>query len=131
MAVVNADYQFIYADAGCQGRCSDRGVFSYTSLYEKLDQLRLRLPPDLPLVEGRIPVPYVLDDDFALSRNTLKPFPRILEVSSPKRILNNRFCRTRRIVENEFEILASKFRIFCKPIALQPDKTESVTLECI
>lgn len=86
MAVVNADYQFIYADVGCQGRISDGGVFKYTSLYDKLEKQRLKLPLDQPLVEGRIPVPYVLvaDDAFALSRNLMKPFPGTQGKSSPR-----------------------------------------------
>ena len=77
MACVNADYQFIYADVECQGRISDGSVFKYTILYEKLEQKRLRLPPDQPLTEGRIPVPYLFvgDDAFALSHYLLKPFP--------------------------------------------------------
>ena len=133
MACVNADYQFIYADVGCQGRISDGGVFKYTSLYEKLERKRLRLPPDQPLAEGRIPVPYLFvgDDAFALSRYLLKSYPGNLERSSPERIFNYRLCRARRIVENVFGILASKFRVFLKPIGLHPDKVESVTLTCI
>ncbi|XP_042857143.1 putative nuclease HARBI1 [Penaeus japonicus] len=124
MACVNADYQFIYADVGCQGRISDGGVFKYTSLHEKLEQIWLRLPPEQPLAEGRIPVPYLFvgDDAFALSRYLLKSFPGNLERSTPERIFNYRLCRARRIVENAFGILSSKFSVFLKPIGLHPGK---------
>lgn len=39
--------------------------------------------------------------------------------------------RARRIVENVFGIIASRFRVFLTPIALHPDKVECVTLTCI
>ena len=78
-----------------------------------------------------MPYLFVGDDAFALSHYLLKPFPGSLERSSRERIFNYRLCRARRIVENVFGILASKFRVFLKPIPLHPDKVESVTLTCI
>ena len=35
LAVADANYNVIYAHVGCQGRISDGGVFSHTTLYEK------------------------------------------------------------------------------------------------
>jgi hypothetical protein len=51
--------------------------------------------------------------------------------SSPERIFNYRLSRARRIIENVFAILSSKFRVLLKTIALHPDKVESVVLSCI
>lgn len=45
MAVVDADYNFLYADVGCQGRISDGGVFRNTSFFEKLEEKKLEIPP--------------------------------------------------------------------------------------
>lgn len=44
MAVVDADYNFIYADIGCQGRISDGGVFRNTSFFKKLEESTLQNP---------------------------------------------------------------------------------------
>ena len=34
-SLVYANYNFMFVDAGCQGRISDRGVFTNTELYKK------------------------------------------------------------------------------------------------
>jgi len=44
MALVDADYIFIYIDVGCNGRVSDLGVFNCSSLYQALDTSTLNIP---------------------------------------------------------------------------------------
>jgi len=36
-ALVDVNYNFMFVDAGCQGRISDRRVFTNTELYKKLE----------------------------------------------------------------------------------------------
>ena len=48
-ALVDANYDFMFVDAGCQGRISDRGVFTNTELYKKLETKTLCLPQPVPL----------------------------------------------------------------------------------
>ncbi|XP_015440054.1 PREDICTED: uncharacterized protein LOC107194858 [Dufourea novaeangliae] len=60
---------------------------------------------------------YVGDEDFVLKPSLMRPFPYTqsrfhLEEEKYNAIL----CRTRRMVENAFGILAQKWRIFYKPI---------------
>lgn len=76
LAVVESDYKFIFANVGCRGRISDGGVFKNTSFYKKLVNNELNLPSDMPLLEQRIPMPYVFvaDDAFPLLKNILKPY---------------------------------------------------------
>lgn len=134
LGVGDANYNFIYADVGCQGRISDGGVFKFTSLYKKMVQNKLNIPPEKALPSRSTPVPYVFvaDDAFALSTHVMKPYPgQRLCSSSAERIFNYRLCRARRIIENIFGILSSKFRVLLKPIALHPDKVESVVMTCI
>lgn len=133
LAIVDFDYNFIYADVGCQGWISDGGVFKFTSFCEKLENDQLNLPKPRPLAEGRSPVPYglIADDAFALSNNIMKPYKGCLDSLTPERIYNYRVSRARRMVENVFGILAAKFRVFLTTIALHPDKVESVTLACV
>jgi hypothetical protein len=44
LAVVDASYNFMYVDIGAQGRISDGGVLNVSSLNEKIDRKRLKLP---------------------------------------------------------------------------------------
>jgi hypothetical protein len=84
-------------------------------LYEKIEQGKLNLPADEAL-PGRInPVPFVFvaDDAFALATHIMKPYPGHKPgASSPGRMFN---YRARRIIENVFGILSSKFRDLLKP----------------
>lgn len=133
MAVVNADYEFIYVDIGCQGRISDGGVFRNTSLFQKLNENQLILPPNEPLPFSEVPLPYVFvgDDAFALSTYMLKPYPGAHDKGSAKRIFNYRLSRARRLVGNVFGIMASVFRIFRKPMLLEPHKVSEITMTCV
>jgi len=77
MALVDADYNFLYADVGCQGRISDWGVFKNTSLYKKLEANTLKLLPPKNLAGRDKIVPYVFVADEALSCNIMKPYGEI------------------------------------------------------
>ena len=69
---------------------------------------------------------------FVLATHIMKPYPGHKPgASSPERIFNYRLSRARRITENVFGILSSKFRVLLTPIALHPDKVESAVLSCI
>jgi len=57
-ALVDANYNFIFVDAGCEGRNSDRGVFTNTELYKKLEAKNLSLPQPVPLNGREKSVPY-------------------------------------------------------------------------
>lgn len=83
MALVNAKYEFIYVDIGCQGRISDGGVFQNTALYQKLSENQLMLPPADPM-----PYVFVGDDAFALTTLMLKPYPGVHDKGSSKGFLN-------------------------------------------
>lgn len=133
MAAVDANYSFIFADVGCQGRLSDGAIFRNTELFQKLENHQLNLPEDEPLTGEDIDLPYVFvaDDAFALSRNILKPYPGMHNKGSRERIFNYRLSRARRIVENVFGIMASVFRVLRKPMLLQPRKTSLVVLTCV
>jgi hypothetical protein len=83
-ALVDADYNFLFADVGCQGRISDGGVL----LYKKLVKGELGIPNPQPLPGRNRPVPYVFvaDDAFGLHDNIMKPYPGIQEKCSEKRV---------------------------------------------
>jgi hypothetical protein len=60
MAVVDADCNFVFADAGAQGRISDGGVFKNTVLARLLEDGALNLPKAKPLpnTDGQFDIPY-------------------------------------------------------------------------
>ncbi|KAF8789485.1 hypothetical protein HNY73_007418 [Argiope bruennichi] len=61
----------------------------------------------------------------------MKPYPGNFEKGSTQRIFNYSLSRARRVVENVFGIMASVFRVFSKPMALQLDKVSDVILACV
>lgn len=133
MALVDADYRFIDVSIGAQGRLGDGAVFKDGSLYRKLVQNRLNLPPDksLPGDENSNKLPYIFlaDDAFPLKRNIMKPYAK-KDLSEGKRIFNYRLSRGRRTVENAFGILSQVFRIFFSTISVNPAYAKLITLSC-
>ena len=71
----------------------------------------------------------VADDAFPLKEYILKPYSQV-GLTREKRIFNYRLSCARRIVENGFGILANRFRIFMTPIALAPEKVETIVMAC-
>lgn len=132
-AVVDANYNFIYVSIGYQGRISDGGVFKSTSFQKLMENCSLNLP-DKSVLPGRnklSPYVFVADDAFPLSPCILKPYSGHQDKGSKNRIFNYRLSRARRVVENVFGIMASIFRVFRKPMLLQPEKVEKVVLACV
>nr|CAI5845427.1 unnamed protein product [Callosobruchus analis] len=121
MALVDSNYNFIYADVGCQGRISDGGVFRNSKLYEKIYEPSATIPQ---------PSPITADDTFELTTRILKPYPGVHKKGSVSRIFNNRLSRARIIVENVFGIMTSTFRVLRKPMLLQQKRATLITLTC-
>ena len=110
LAVVDAEYRFLYVDVGCNGRVSDEGVFNRCSLYHALETGTVGLPLAIPLPGRTQPVPYffVADDAFAMRNYIMKPYP-FKDQPAPNRIFNYRLIRACRTVENVFGIIANRF----------------------
>ena len=131
-AVADADYNFVFADVGCNGRVSDGGVFLNSKLYSMLENNERDMPPPEPLPSRpQVDLPYFIvgDDAFPLKSYLLKPYPKT-GLTTEKRIANYRFSRARRVVENVFGIVTNRFRILQKPIDLKPDNVISVVRAC-
>lgn len=128
-AIVNANYEFIYVHTGSEGSQSDGGIFKKTSFYARLSNNNLHLPEFYLLPGTDISVPYVFlgDSAFALEKHIMKPFPE-RNISREQTIFNYRLSRARRIVENAFGILASRFRVFKQPLNLSLENIDAVVL---
>nr|CAI5857926.1 unnamed protein product [Callosobruchus analis] len=119
MAIVDAKYRFLLADFGTNGRISDGGVLQNTKFFEKLQNKTLKLPTTYV---------FVADDAFPLRVDMLKPFRQTDSNSRERKIFNYRLSRARRIVENAFGILASRFRIYHTAINVQPENIEKIVM---
>ena len=60
MALVDADYKFIYVDSVANGSGSDGGVFAAAALRAALEDGTIGLPPPEPIAGGDRPVPYFI-----------------------------------------------------------------------
>jgi len=126
MAIVNANYEFIMIDVGSNGRYSDGGVFANTTFFLKLKNKQLKISEPEPLSNFNVNMPYV----FVANDNIMKPYIRKNLTNREQLIFNYRLSRNRRIVENAFSIMASRFRILLTTINLSPEKTRIITLAC-
>ena len=111
LAMVDADYKFLFTDVGAVGSESDAGIFAHSKLNELFEnsQANLPLPEPLPGDPQGMPIEYFMvgDDAFALRTWMMKPYPsRGLNIQ--ERIYNYRISRGRRVVENAFGILANR-----------------------
>lgn len=126
MAIVNADYEFVYIDVGKQGRLSDGGVIEATSFHNALTTGSLSLPTNDDTDENFNFV-FVGDEAFALHDNILKPYPQ-RSLNYERRIYNYRISRCRNVVENAFGLMSARFRILHTAINLEPSKVVSIVV---
>ncbi|XP_063216941.1 uncharacterized protein LOC134527878 [Bacillus rossius redtenbacheri] len=132
LALVDANYKFLWVNKGVNGRVNDAGVFRDSNLKKALEKNEVGLPLPKPLPSGGIPVPHVIvaDDAFALSPNLMKPFPQ-RGLSYQQRVYNYRLSRARRCVENAFGILANRLQILMTTIRLSPQKVDLIVNACV
>jgi hypothetical protein len=113
LAIVDANYKFIYNGVGTNGRVNVALVFSKSTFNEVLKTNTLNLP-----TEGV----FVGDDTFPLRKNIMKPYSMKRPLTIKERIFNYRLPRAHRVSENAFGIMVSRFWVYEKPIPLQLHK---------
>lgn len=109
-ALVDGDYCFKFIDVGGNGRASDSTIFRESSLNVSMLNNSLHLPKRSVIIG---------DDAFPLRSDLLKPYSR-KKLTVKQAVFNYRLSRARRVVENAFGILASRFRLLLRPIEAQP-----------
>ncbi|CAG2247311.1 unnamed protein product [Mytilus edulis] len=127
LAVCDADYNFTMIDVGCPGRFSDGGIFSNSKIGQRSENEELNIPAPCCLsgTDNTCPYVFVGDEAFPLKQYMMRPYPRT-QLDYTKRIFNYRLSRARRVIENAFGILASRWRIFRRPILATPEKSKEI-----
>ncbi|XP_052409722.1 uncharacterized protein LOC127956013 isoform X2 [Carassius gibelio] len=122
MAVVDAQYRFVYASAGTQGKVSDAGVFAQSDLRDAMDAGLLHVPPDdtLPNTDVMMPYMFISEEAYPLKTNLMKPY-RFRNLSTNQRIYNYCLSRARRVVEN------AQITTIC----LNPEKVVTILFVCL
>ena len=104
LALMDADYKFLWIELGGVGHMPDAQFFNDSELFECLKEKRIEVPSPCPLVYGDqqqiIPIPYFIlrDDAFALRPYMMKPYAR---KTMPKQelIYNYRISRGKRVLK--------------------------------
>uniref|UniRef100_A0A3Q0RVK3 DDE Tnp4 domain-containing protein n=1 Tax=Amphilophus citrinellus TaxID=61819 RepID=A0A3Q0RVK3_AMPCI len=108
LAIVNADYKFLAVEVGSFDSNSDGGIFANSLLGKSLQSDELHVPPAYPLTSAPDlgPVPYVVVAEVF----PMKPF----------------LLQAPRVVENAFEILSQRWRVYYRRLQVCPDVADSI-----
>lgn len=130
-AIVNANYEFLYVHTGTNGHVSDGGIWNNIGICRRLKENKLNIPEPSNFSNTTEKFPYVFigDEAFPLMKNLMKPYAQ-KGISHDEKYFNYHLCRACRVVENVFGIMASRFRIFLQPIAINIERIDAVVLAC-
>ncbi|XP_011858795.1 PREDICTED: uncharacterized protein LOC105556324 [Vollenhovia emeryi] len=122
LAICDARCKFTWVDIGQYGSISDGGVWSRSKFGNDLERGYIDLPPPKNLPLTNIPIHHVFvgDEAFPLKTYLLRPYNR-KDLGDAERVLNYRLSRARRIIENAFGILVSRWQILTRTICCTPD----------
>ena len=127
LALVDAEYKFTWVDVGSMGHMSDAQIFNGSELKECFEDGTINLPPPEPMTNDDRPTPYFMlaDDAFALRTYLMKPYNR-RGMTDAELITNYRISRGRRVVENAFGILASRWQALLTTLQQIPEVATGV-----
>ena len=108
---------------------SDAQIFNTCHLKRKIDDGSIGFPDPAPITQGGWDVPYFIlaNDVFALKTWLMIPYGRRM-LTREERLANYRLSRGRRVSENVFGILVSRFRVMMTTIELPPETVRDVVL---
>lgn len=127
LAVCGAKYRFTKVNIGQCGSVGDAGLFNNCDIGKDMKAGKLSIPEPRQIPGAPMPLPYVMvgDEAFPLSENLMRPYPRV-SLDTETRIFNYRLSRARRIVENAFGILVSRWRILRQEIQADVDTIDAM-----
>lgn len=91
MAIVSANYEFVFVDVGAEGSVADGGIWQECAFKVSMDDGYITLPPPEKIAGTDVELPYFLvaDDAFPLGPGLMKPFAK-RDLEYDQRIFNYR-----------------------------------------
>lgn len=113
LAIVDADYRFLYVDIGSNSRISEGGVLRNSKFFHALENNALDIPKAdfLPGTEQLFPYVLVADEAFLLREDLLKPYSQ-RGLTPERRIYNYRLSRPRSVKKMLLEFYPIVFVYF-------------------
>lgn len=101
LAVVDANYKFIFTDVGSYSKDGDSGIFDKSNLGKLYRNGNLFPPPcKLPNLSIVLPHVFIGDEAFRLYTNMMKPYSRsVASVDNRKAIFNYRLWSSKSFVK--------------------------------
>ena len=132
LALCDSSYCFTLFDFGQCGSNKDCGVLAILVMGEMMENDKLDIPAPSKLRSCRFdPLLYffVGDEIFPLKTWLISSLPGKLDDN--QQIFNYRLSRARLAIENIFEILTARWKIFYTPIRASVENVEKYTLVCL
>lgn len=130
VAVCDANYCFLYVDVGAFGKSNDSTIFKESLFYKHISEETFNIPAPKPITDlDKTSLPYIFvgDDAFGLTKNVMCPYVG-KQLSHEKKVFNYRLSRARRYIECTFGIMANKWRVFHRPLNVNIDFAESISI---
>ena len=132
LVIGNANYCFTLFDVGQYGSNKGSGVLTHSNLggYFEVPSNNI-LQPESVEECAFDPLPYFLvrDEIFLLKTGLMRSYPG--KLAEQKRVFNYHLSWARRVIENFFSILATRWMIFSTRIETSVVNAERYTLACI
>ena len=111
-------------------------IYSNNSIGRCIDNNVLNFPQPKLIGNYRdniilFPYVFVADEGFAVTPDMLRPYSRSDAVDEAKYVFSYCLSRLRRVIENTFRMLASRFRIFRRPIIAHTETVVNITKACL
>ena len=121
MALVDAEYKFVWADLGSTESASDAQIYNNSEIKELAEDRTIGFPSPDPLPNDYQHGLYFFigDDAFALRDTMMKPYS-LRGLDNEERIFKYKISRARRVVENAFGILANRFQVLLTTMQHHP-----------
>ena len=132
MALVDADYKFIWIDMGGSGHMSDSQIFNGCELRKMIVAHTVGIPKADKLPhDNKLTHYFILGDDiFAMRTWLMKPYSHRY-LSTEERIYNYRISRGRRVSENAFGIMAHRWGILLTTMQQNPITARIIVKACV
>ena len=132
LAVCNARYRITLVDIGEAGRKSDSGIYNASPIGRAIDENLLNYPSGETIISSYdenilFPYTFLADEGFVLKCHMMRPYSLTKTFDREEIVFNYRLSRARRVIENSFGIMATRFRIFRRPIIVHVENVKNIT----